>query len=41
MTEYQVTISNEILNLIIEIDDLKSRWQAINKLLLNRLKKKN
>ncbi|MFT7087401.1 MAG: hypothetical protein ACJAZX_000835, partial [Rickettsiales bacterium] len=38
MTNYQVSINNEILNLISEIDEFKGRWQAINTLSPDRLK---
>ena len=38
MTKYQVTISNEILNIISEIDEFKGKWQAINTLSPDRLK---
>ncbi len=38
MTNYQVTITNEILNLISEIDEFKGKWQAINMLSPDRLK---
>src|SRR3989338_5338615 len=38
MTDYQVTITNDILNLISEIDEFKGRWQAINTLSPDRLK---
>ena len=38
MTNYQVLITNEILNLISEIDEFKGRWQAINTLSPDRLK---
>lgn len=38
MTNYQVTITNEILNLISEIDEFKGKWQAINTLSPDRLK---
>ena len=38
MTNYQVTISNEILNIISEIDEFKGKWQAINTLSPDRLK---
>ncbi|MBM3590546.1 MAG: Fic family protein [Alphaproteobacteria bacterium] len=37
MTDYQVTITNEILNIISELDEFKGRWQAINSLSFNRL----
>jgi len=37
MTDYQVTITNDILNIISEIDEFKGRWQAINTLSLDRL----
>jgi Fic family protein len=38
MTNYQVSINNEILNLISEIDEFKGKWQAINTLSPDRLK---
>ena len=38
MTDYQVTITNDILNLISEIDEFKGKWQAINTLSPDRLK---
>lgn len=38
MTKYQVTITNEILSLISELDEFKGRWQAINTLSPDRLK---
>ncbi len=38
MSNYQVAITNEILNLISEIDEFKGRWQAINTLSPDRLK---
>ena len=38
MSNYQVTITNEILNLISEIDEFKGKWQAINTLSPDRLK---
>lgn len=38
MTNYKVTITNEILNLISEIDEFKGRWRAINTLSPDRLK---
>jgi Fic family protein len=38
MNNYQVTITNEILNLISEIDEFKGKWQAINTLSPDRLK---
>lgn len=38
MSDYQVTITNEILNLISEIDEFKGKWQAINTLSPDRLK---
>ena len=38
MTNYQVTITNDILNLISEIDEFKGKWQAINTLSPDRLK---
>ena len=38
MTDYKVTITNEILNLISEIDEFKGKWQAINTLSPDRLK---
>ncbi len=38
MANYQVTITNEILNLISEIDEFKGKWQAINTLSPDRLK---
>jgi len=37
MTDYQVTITNDILNIISELDEFKGRWQAINTLSLDRL----
>ena len=37
MGDYQVTITNDILNLISELDKFKGRWQAINSLSLDRL----
>jgi Fic family protein len=37
MTNYQVAITNDILNLISELDEFKGRWQAINTLSLDRL----
>ncbi len=38
MTDYQVTITNEILNLISEIEEFKGKWRAINTLSPDRLK---
>ena len=38
MINYKVNISNDILNLISEIDEFKGRWQAINTLSPDRLK---
>lgn len=38
MDNYQVIITNEILNLISEIDEFKGKWQAINTLSPDRLK---
>jgi len=38
MSNYQVTITNEILTLISEIDEFKGKWQAINTLSPDRLK---
>ncbi len=38
MAKYKVTITNEILNLISELDEFKGRWQAINTLSPDRLK---
>jgi hypothetical protein len=38
MTNYQVAITNDILNLISELDEFKGRWQAINTLSLDRLR---
>ncbi len=38
MSNYQVAITNEILNLISEIDEFKGKWQAINTLSPDRLK---
>jgi len=38
MSNYQVTITNEILKLISEIDEFKGKWQAINTLSPDRLK---
>ncbi|MFT6332246.1 MAG: Fic family protein [Lentimonas sp.] len=38
MINYQVSINNEILNLISEIDEFKGKWQAINTLSPDRLK---
>lgn len=38
MVNYQVTITNEILNLISEIDEFKGKWQAINTLSPDRLR---
>ena len=37
MTDYKVTITNDILNLISELDEFKGRWQVINTLSLDRL----
>ena len=37
MTDYQVTITNDILNIISELDEFKGRWQALNTLSLDRL----
>ena len=37
MTDYQVTITNDILNIISELDEFKGRWQSINTLSLDRL----
>ncbi|MFM8186442.1 MAG: Fic family protein [Alphaproteobacteria bacterium] len=37
MTNYRITINNDILNLISELDEFKGRWQAINSLSFNRL----
>ncbi len=38
MSNYQVAITNEILNLISEIDEFKGKWQAINALSPDRLR---
>lgn len=38
MINYQVKITNEILNLISEIDEFKGKWRAINTLSMDRLK---
>ncbi len=38
MSNYQVAITNEILNLISEIDEFKGKWQAVNTLSPDRLK---
>ena len=38
MSNYRVAITNEILNLISEIDEFKGKWQAINTLSPDRLK---
>jgi Fic family protein len=38
MANYQVTITNEILNIISEIDEFKGKWQAINTLSPDRLR---
>ena len=38
MSKYQVRITNEILNIISEIDAFKGKWQAINTLSFDRLK---
>lgn len=38
MSNYQVAITNEILNLVSEIDEFKGKWQAINTLSPDRLK---
>ena len=38
MDNYQVIITNEILNLISEIDEFKGKWQAINTLSPDRLR---
>jgi Fic family protein len=38
MPKYQVAITNEILNLISELDEFKGRWQAINTLSFDRLR---
>ncbi len=38
MTNYKAVITNEILNLISEIDEFKGRWQAINTLSPDRLR---
>ena len=38
MIDYKVSINNEILNLISEIDEFKGKWQAINTLSPDRLK---
>ena len=38
MVNYQVQITNEILNLISEIDEFKGKWRAINTLSPDRLK---
>ena len=38
MINYQVKITNEILNLISEIDEFKGKWRAINTLSPDRLK---
>jgi Fic family protein len=38
MSNYQVAITNEILNLISEIDEFKGKWKAINTLSPDRLK---
>jgi Fic family protein len=37
MPNYQVAITNDILNIISELDEFKGRWQAINTLSLDRL----
>lgn len=37
MTDYKTTITNDILNIISELDEFKGRWQAINTLSLDRL----
>ena len=38
MINYQFKITNEILNLISEIDEFKGKWRAINTLSMDRLK---
>jgi Fic family protein len=38
MSKYEVKITNEILNIISEIDGFKGKWQAINTLSFDRLK---
>src|SRR3989344_7249752 len=38
MTKYKITITNEILNLISELDEFKGKWQAINTLSPDRLR---
>ena len=38
MHQYQVKITNEILNLISEIDSFNSKWSAISSLSFDRLK---
>jgi len=38
MSKYQIKITNEILNIISEIDGFKGKWQAINTLSFDRLK---
>jgi len=37
MSNYKITITSDILNLISELDEFKGRWQAINTLSLDRL----
>jgi len=37
MTDYQITITSDILNLISELDEFKGKWQAINTLSSDRL----
>lgn len=37
MTNYKVTITSDILNIISELDEFKGRWHAINSLSLDRL----
>ncbi len=38
MSKYQIKITNEILNIISELDGFKGKWQAINTLSFDRLK---
>ncbi|MDX2083054.1 MAG: hypothetical protein SFV53_03595 [Rickettsiales bacterium] len=37
MSNYKITITSDILNLISKLDEFKGRWQAINTLSLDRL----
>ena len=37
MSNYQITITNDMLNIISELDEFKGRWQAMNTLSIDRL----